>query len=60
MRIKTPKEGEYRYIWEYIWFPTHFSNVGWVWLERVYIKQVWIGIEWYNVYIADPKTNNPI
>ena len=37
MKIKTAKDGDYRYVWKFIWFPTYFSNGCWVWLEHQYL-----------------------
>lgn len=38
---KTPKDGDYRYIWKFIWFPTHFSNGCWIWLQKcIYDKYI--------------------
>lgn len=41
MKIKTAKDGDHRYVWKFIWFPTYFSNGCWVWLERVYVRQIY-------------------
>jgi len=65
MRRETAQDGEYRYKRKFIWFPTHFSNGVWVWLERVYVRQVYLSMNmafngWYNVCLSDPETGLPL
>jgi hypothetical protein len=62
---KTAKDGDYRYVWKFIWFPTHFSNGCWVWLQRVYLRQVYFSERvyvrgWCNVCLSNPEDGLPM
>ena len=51
------KDGDHRYVWKFIWFPTYFSNGCWVWLERVYVRQIYLSERvlmrgWCNVCLS--------
>jgi hypothetical protein len=63
MKIKTAQDGDYRYIWKFIWFPTHFNGY-YVWLEKVYIRQIYFNKRklhgWYNVCLSNPKNGLPL
>ena len=69
MVFKTPKDGEYRYVWKFIWFPKHFSNGCWVWLERKYVRQAYYSSGffdglffrgWYDICLSNPETGLPL
>ena len=65
MIINAAKDGDYRYKWKFIWFPTYFRNGCWVWLHKVYVRQIYLsdGVlypRWINVILSDPKTGQPL
>lgn len=63
MKIKTPKDGDYRYITKFLWFPKRFDD-GWYWLEKVTIRQIYFNRNiipgWYEVCLSDPETGLPL
>jgi hypothetical protein len=64
MKIKRPKDGDYRYKTTFLWYPKRFDG-GWYWLETVTIRQMYIYNEiipskWYDVCLSNPKSGLPI
>lgn len=63
---KTPKDGDYRYIWRFHWLPRYYSSNGcWVWLEKKYVRQIYFNVRifihgWYDVCLSNPKTGLPL
>jgi hypothetical protein len=64
MKIKRPKDGDYRYITKFLLFPKRFDD-GWYWLETVTIRQVYLYYRvpfagWQDVCLSNPKSGLPI